>query len=267
MPTSSRQAVFYTAAGTLIGVSISYLVTQLALEWAGVPFLPVAKWLSIGLPATLAPLTMYPLLLMNQRQRRMRMELEQLVRTDMLTGLPNRRAFFEFAKELMAGATPPGTLLTAMMIDIDHFKPINDTYGHDAGDHVLRRIATTIRDVVAGAGADDWGVARLGGEEFVVLVSGLIPAGVAQLADAICHEVRGLDHEPINASRATVSIGVAFRAPGMSIDRLLKLADDAVYAAKHGGRDRWSFGSLDKAASRTRGRTQPEPANDRAAAG
>jgi diguanylate cyclase (GGDEF)-like protein len=267
MSSSTAQAVLYTVAGTLAGVAISWAVTGAALAWAGVPFLPVAVWLSIGLPATLAPLIMYPLIYMNHRQRRMRMELEQLVRTDMLTGLPNRRAFFEFAETLMADATPPGTLLTAMMIDIDHFKPINDTYGHDAGDQVLRRIATTIRDVVAAAGADAWAVARLGGEEFVVLISGVIPASVAQLADAICHEVRGLDHEPINESRATVSIGVAFRAPGMGIDRLLKLADDAVYAAKHGGRDRWSFGSLDKTASRVRGRVSPEPANDRAAAG
>lgn len=267
MHSTTRHAVLYTVAGTLVGVSVSYEVTALALAWAGVPFLPVAKWLSIGLPATLGPLTMFPLIALNQRQKRMRLELERLVRTDMLTGLPNRRAFFEFAEALMDGEAADGKPLTAMMIDVDHFKPINDTYGHDAGDLVLKRIATTIRDIVAATGAERWTAARLGGEEFVVLIDGLVPTAVARLAEGICCEVRKIEHDATNGAPATVSIGVAFRAPGMGIDRLLKLADDAVYAAKNGGRDRWAFGGDERRTPNRLARSLPEPANDRVAIG
>ena len=264
--TTTGHAVLYTVAGTLAGVAISYAATGFALAWAGVAFIPVAMLLSIALPATLAPLTMYPLIAMNHRQRRMRIELERLVGTDMLTGLPNRRAFFDFALPLVDRDANIETPLTAMMIDVDHFKPINDTYGHDAGDRVLKRIATAIRDAVAATGAPIWTVARLGGEEFVVLVDGLVPTAVARLAERICQDARRIEHDEINAAPVTVSVGVAFRAEGMGVDRLLKIADDAVYFAKNNGRDRWAFGG-DRSVARILPRPVPEPANDRRAAG
>lgn len=264
--TTTGHAVLYTVAGTLVAVSISFAATVFALGAAGAPLLPVAMGLSIGLPATLAPLTMYPLIVMNHRQRQMRIELEHLVHTDMLTELPNRRAFFEFARPLMAQGASSEAPLTAMMIDVDHFKPINDTWGHDAGDRVLRRIAAAIRDAVSESGAGTWTVARLGGEEFAVVVDGLVPTAVARLAERICMDVRRIEHDEINGAPASVSVGVAFRAPGMGIDRLLKLADDAVYLAKNSGRDRWAFGG-DRQVARILPRPVPEPANDRLAAG
>jgi diguanylate cyclase (GGDEF)-like protein len=264
--TTTGHAILYTVAGTLAGVSISFVATGLALASVGMEFFPVAMFLSIGLPATLAPLTMYPLIAMNHRQRRLRMELERLVGTDMLTELPNRRAFFEFALPFFERVANVETPLTAMMIDVDHFKPINDTYGHDAGDRVLKRIATAIRDAVAATGASTWTVARLGGEEFVVLVDGLVPTAVARLAERICLDVRRLEHDEAGREPATVSVGVAFRGEGMGIDRLLKLADDAVYSAKNNGRDRWAFGG-DRNVARILPRPVPEPANDRLAAG
>jgi diguanylate cyclase (GGDEF)-like protein len=265
--TTTGHAVLYTVAGTLAGASISFAATGVALGMAGMPFIPVAMLLSVGLPATLAPVLMYPLILMNHRQRKMRIELEHLVHTDMLTDLPNRRAFFEFARPLMGrNASSSEAPLTAMMIDVDHFKPINDTYGHDAGDRVLRRIAATIRDAVAETGAATWTVARLGGEEFAVLVDGLVPTAVARLAERICMDVRRTEHDEINGAPASVSVGVAFRGAGMGIDRLLKLADDAVYHAKNSGRDRWAFGG-DRQVAHVLPRPVPEPANDRRAAG
>jgi diguanylate cyclase (GGDEF)-like protein len=264
--TTTGHAVLYTVAGTVAGVTISYFTTGLALAWAGVPFIPIAAFLSIGLPAIIGPLTMYPLIVMNHRQRRMRTELERLVATDVLTGLPNRRAFFDFAQPLIERDINGDAPLTAMMIDVDHFKPINDTYGHDAGDRVLRRIAIAIRDAVAATGASTWTVARLGGEEFVVLVDGLVPTAVARLAERICQDARRIEHDETNAAPATVSVGVAFRAGGMGIDQLLKLADDAVYHAKNNGRDRWAFGG-DRAVARILPRPLPEPANDQRAAG
>jgi diguanylate cyclase (GGDEF)-like protein len=264
--TTTGHAVLYTVAGTLAGVSISFAATGVALGLAGMSFVPVAMLLSIGLPAILAPLTMYPLIVMNHRQRQMRIELEHLVHTDMLTELPNRRAFFEFARPLIKSHASSEAPLTAMMIDVDHFKPINDTYGHDAGDRVLRRIAAAIRDAVSETGAETWTVARLGGEEFAVLVDGLVPSAVARLAERICMDVRRIEHDEINGAPASVSVGVAFRASGMGIDRLLKLADDAVYHAKNSGRDRWAFGG-DRQVARILPRPVPAPANDRLAAG
>lgn len=253
-------------AGTLVAVTISYTATGLALAWTGHGFVPVAVLLSIGLPLTLGPATMYPLIAMNHRQRLMRSELEQLVGTDMLTGLPNRRAFFQRAGEMLLAADSTVVPMTAIMIDVDHFKPINDTYGHDAGDAVLRRIARRIRDSVADSGARQWMVARLGGEEFVALVEGLVPTAVARLADRICAEARAAEHDEINAAPATVSLGIAFHRRGMGVDRLLKLADDAVYAAKDAGRDRWAFSGTPRQVRRPL-RSLPEAANDRIAVG
>ena len=113
---------------------------------------------------------------------------------------------------------------------------------------MLKAVAAAVRDAVAAAGAADWTVARFGGEEFAVLIDGLVPTAVARLADRICAEVRRLRHDDAGRARGTVSVGVAFRTPGMSIDRLLKAADDAVYAAKRGGRDRWAFATSDRPA-------------------
>jgi diguanylate cyclase (GGDEF)-like protein len=268
----AMRPLVYTVIGTLFGVAASFLITAAAMRIAGLPpLLPVATWLSVLLPATVTPLVMVPLILSNRRERGLRTELERLVLTDMLTGLPNRRAFFEFTQEVIDAPAPVGGRLTAMMIDVDHFKQVNDTYGHDVGDAVLKRIAGVIRAEVEAAGAARGTVARLGGEEFVVLVDGLVPTAVARLAERLCHQV----HRSVGAGESltpvTVSIGVAFRAPGMKIDQLLKAADDAVYAAKRAGRDRWSFAGEREAASampvrRMLPRPMPEPANDRFAA-
>lgn len=259
-------AIFYTVAVTLAGVAVSYAVTTLILGFSGHGFVPIAAWLSIGIPAIMAPITMFPLLLMLYRQRALRHELERMAHTDALTGLPNRRAFFAFAENLMEQEIAPDMPATAMMIDVDHFKAINDTRGHDAGDVVLRRVAAVIRDAVRQSTTGDWAVARLGGEEFAVLLDGIVPSAVARLADRICLDVRQVILPDEGQRPVTVSIGVAFRARGMGIDGLLKLADDAVYAAKNNGRDRWAFAG-ERQASQRSARPLPEPANDRRAFG
>jgi diguanylate cyclase (GGDEF)-like protein len=262
----AARPLLYTVLGTLTGVAASVCISIFALWVAGFPpFMPVAMLLSVGLPGIVAPLVMYPLVESNRRERDLRHELERLVFTDMLTGLPNRRAFFEFAQPLID--TPVTTTpLTAMMIDVDHFKQINDTYGHDIGDAVLKRIADVIRGEVEAAAAPRWTVARLGGDEFAVMVDGLVPTAVARLAERLCRQVHrhvGAGHELVPV---TVSVGVAFRAAGMKIDHLLKAADDAAYAAKRAGRDRWAFASARDGAPGVRRigpRPMPEPANDR----
>jgi len=261
-----RHPAFYTALGTLLAVALSYVVTRVALTLAGVPFPEVALGLAVGLPGVATPLTIYPLLFMLGRQRKLRIELERLVHTDVLTDLPNRRAFFEFARTALAVPFAANKPLAAMMIDVDNFKRINDSYGHDVGDTVLRRVAGVIHDEVTAAGATNATVARLGGEEFAVIADGLVPGAVARLADRICNQVHRWVSVGDGLEPVTVSVGVAFRTPGKGIDPLLKAADDAVYSAKANGRDRWAFaGDAQSRVPRRPPRPLPEPANDRVA--
>jgi diguanylate cyclase (GGDEF)-like protein len=263
-----RQPLLCSAIATATSVAASFGLARLACAIGGVHFAPIGYAIVLGVPLIVTPLTTYPLLATLKRQRRLRDDLERLVRTDMLTELPNRRAFFEFAQAALAPRTDGEQRITAMMIDIDHFKRINDSYGHDVGDTVLKRVAGVIRDEVAMAKPASWNVARIGGEEFAVISDGLTASATARLAERICTQV----HRWVGAGDAlepvTVSVGLAFRQPGMGIDRLLKEADDAVYAAKANGRDRWAvFGDARIERARRIGRPLPEPANDRVATG
>ncbi len=234
--------VAFTAAVTAVSVGSSIVVATVAMLIAGYDNFLFAYGLAGGIPAVAAPLTIYPLVSANRRLQRMQGELERLALTDVLTGLPNRRAFFERADQIFERATAEGASTAAMMVDIDRFKSINDTHGHNTGDTILTSVAATIRDAVAASGAADSIVARLGGEEFAILVMGLQPSAVARLAVKIGHDARRVEHRHGDeAISATVSIGVSLRRDNAVVDAVLKAADDAVYAAKRAGRDRWSF--------------------------
>jgi diguanylate cyclase (GGDEF)-like protein len=154
--------------------------------------------------------------------------------TDALTGLPNRRYFDEFCG-LLARRRRSRDAVGVMMVDIDHFKRLNDRYGHATGDEVLRAVAQAIATAVR----DDDVPARYGGEEFVVLLRN----PTAEVATEIGERARGavgrLDLAPFGVSRVTVSVGVAVqRVPDEPIDRLVERADQALYRAKKAGRDR-----------------------------
>jgi two-component system cell cycle response regulator len=166
-----------------------------------------------------------------ERLTSMQHELIRLAATDPLTGLLNRRAFFARATELCATADGPG-VLSAIMVDIDHFKRVNDLYGHDAGDKVIRAVS----DLLATRGAV---VGRLGGEEFVILLQGRTMAEAVEIAELLRTEVTELPFEASNEKyTVTCSFGVSERRGGDSIDGFLRRADVALYAAKAGGRDR-----------------------------
>jgi diguanylate cyclase (GGDEF)-like protein len=232
----------FTAAVTLVSVGSSLAVATIAMLIAGYDDFLFAYGLAGGIPTIAAPLTIYPLVSANRRLRTMQAQLERLALTDSLTGLPNRRAFFERAERIFARATVAGLSVAAMMVDIDRFKAINDTHGHNTGDTILSAVAAMIGDAVAACGATDSIAARLGGEEFAVLVMGLKPSAVARLAERIGHDARRIEHSHGGTTiTATVSIGVSLRRDDADVDAVLKAADDAVYAAKHAGRDRWSF--------------------------
>jgi len=162
---------------------------------------------------------------------------EQAVR-DGLTGLHNRRHLHAVLDVLVSASLAGGSPLTAVMIDLDHFKTVNDSHGHAAGDAVLVAVA---RELTAAVRADDV-VVRMGGEEFCVVLPGVAPAEVLHRFDAWRVRIAGLDL--VRGVRVTVSAGVAGLGHGGSSDALLRSADDALYAAKVAGRDRVLLGDL-----------------------
>ncbi|HZF74476.1 MAG TPA: diguanylate cyclase [Acetobacteraceae bacterium] len=162
--------------------------------------------------------------------------------TDQLTGAMNRRHFFEMARDAFAVTKLRHEPVSAIMVDADHFKSVNDTYGHRAGDAVLTGIAAALQGGVR-TGRDL--VARLGGEEFCVLLPGLNREAAAEVAERLraaiaeaCFDVPGKDGTPVRLA-VTASFGVAERCAAMrDADALLHDADAALYAAKAAGRNR-----------------------------
>jgi diguanylate cyclase (GGDEF)-like protein/PAS domain S-box-containing protein len=152
--------------------------------------------------------------------------------TDPLTGLPNRRAFCEKAQDVIRQLAPEKSCPIALF-DIDHFKQVNDGYGHDAGDEALRIFAKVAAQSVRPIDM----VARIGGEEFAAI----FPDSTVEQALVVCERLRqAIARTPIHVNgrviRVTVSGGVATLGPG-GIDQALKQADCALYKAKDGGRD------------------------------
>jgi diguanylate cyclase (GGDEF)-like protein len=161
-------------------------------------------------------------------------ESSRLATTDPLTGVFNRRTFIELADQELARAHRAGTPLTIMMLDLDHFKQVNDTCGHLVGDEVLVSFTRLIRDCIRRGDL----VVRYGGEEFCVLLPSTTLAAATALAERIRTTCAA---EPLTerAFKVTVSIGLTAR-PSTGVTRLndlLARADEALYRAKDGGRN------------------------------
>ena len=176
---------------------------------------------------------------------KLRIELDQAkveAKLDSLTGVSNRRGFDEAMATMLREhpAAQPGP--SAVLIDLDHFKRINDQYGHVFGDTVLKSVAAAIRSCVKGRDL----VARYGGEEFVVLLPATALAGAMALAEQIRTTIsgarirRGSSNESIGA--ITVSLGVSNWRPGEPMDALIDRADKALYRSKSEGRNRVTAG-------------------------
>ncbi|MBS0465540.1 MAG: GGDEF domain-containing protein [Proteobacteria bacterium] len=153
--------------------------------------------------------------------------------TDPLTNLPNRRAMIE-RLELATDAARTGPGFAVAMIDIDHFKRINDSFGHAVGDAVLRKLATTLTQA---RGEDDF-AARWGGEEFLLLLPGCDVAGARAHCEALRARIESerIEHHDKRIG-ITVSIGVAVHEPVLSFEDTIRDADRALYAAKSYGRN------------------------------
>lgn len=176
---------------------------------------------------------------------RLNQELQRLTATDGLTGVANRRRFDEALDHEWRRASRAGSWLSCVMIDIDHFKPFNDRYGHLQGDACLRQIAHALVTTIRRAGDV---VARYGGEEFAVVLPATSAPGAEKVAQQLREAVERLrvphDASP-TAPHVTISLGVASVVPvqGVTPQSLVAAADRALYEAKHSGRNRVTVGA------------------------
>lgn len=174
----------------------------------------------------------------NDRLRSSVRQTIELAVTDGLTGLNNRRYLDNHLKTLFNRAATRGRALSVCITDIDRFKQVNDTYGHDAGDEVLKEFARRIRSTVRGADL----ACRYGGEEFVVVMPDTDAAAAAMIAERLRDIIErtpfALPGSDVGLS-LTASLGIATNAPGVDTpEQLLKQADKALYEAKNSGRNR-----------------------------
>ncbi|MFC3108485.1 diguanylate cyclase [Undibacterium arcticum] len=175
-----------------------------------------------------------------QKLQESNLELQRLTNTDGLTGIANRRYFDEYMAAEWRRATREQTELSVLLIDVDNFKLYNDSYGHVAGDEVLRQVATTI-DANSRRPADL--TARFGGEEFAIILPSTSAGGVRLLGEKVRRAVEELvirHAQSINRDWVTVSIGGATIVPqeGDLATRLIEAADLSLYSAKRSGKNR-----------------------------
>ena len=166
--------------------------------------------------------------------KRYHFEVESAAAIDKLTNLPNRKAFDIGISVLLNDSQRHKTTLGLMLLDLDHFKAINDTYGHLAGDYVLTETAETLRSTIR---SEDF-ICRWGGEEFVIVVRDCDEQHLMLLAEKIRAAIEAADYTFKGTSIAvTTSLGVATRIGGEYIDHMIYRADKALYRAKHAGRN------------------------------
>ncbi|HEU4373475.1 MAG TPA: diguanylate cyclase, partial [Telluria sp.] len=168
-------------------------------------------------------------------RKAMEHQLRELAHHDALTGLANRAFFHHHLELAVAKSRRDSSLMALMYFDIDHFKAINDSFGHDTGDALLKAFAKRVGDTVREADV----FARLGGDEFALLLENLpTPAAAERVGNKLVAAMQA----PYRLGERTVtvssSIGVAFFQRGMRADELIRRADQAMYAAKRGGRNR-----------------------------
>jgi diguanylate cyclase (GGDEF)-like protein len=218
----SRRVIWLNIAAVLVGEAMVVIVALAAKN-------AFSDWISMSIALIMVAVVVVSL---RERADSLRRRLERQAFADSLTGLANRRAFDEALREAGEWASRSGRPLTVVTLDLDHFKGINDTYGHAAGDEALQVVAGAMGKVVNPEDVP----ARLGGDEFVMLLRSDQTAAlraVEQLREIVAAD-RTLPGGPPG-----LSIGVAsLPAHAETVDELMRASDKALYTAKSGGRDR-----------------------------
>jgi diguanylate cyclase (GGDEF)-like protein len=244
--------MFFQMGGFLLWMGMSFrLIFTFHLLVAALPQLlglafPEAGFLQLRYAVLLWPATImaifaqYALYREYMRSYSLRQEMKKLATTDPLTGALNRRSFYEQAEELINLGLRHQNPTAALMIDIDHFKRVNDSYGHPAGDRVLQAVAATIGDALRSTDL----LSRWGGEEFVALLPQTDQAQALKVAKRILQAVREKEVTLDSGETlvCTVSIGLAtLQARDRGVDGLISKADTAMYRAKLSGRDQLQY--------------------------
>ncbi|MCT0207232.1 diguanylate cyclase [Synechococcus sp. CS-1332] len=224
------------AAGVMLALGVFALEDGVG-EALGRPGEPLRwrSWVWVLLDLSIPAQVLAALATLRQRDK-LEAELVAAARHDPLTGLPNRTGFTEAATAALAAVTRDGRPVAGAMLDIDHFKAINDGWGHAAGDAVLREVATAMRGVLRPGDV----LARVGGEEFALLLLGVDAEGARPLIERLRAAAAMVPHPGAPEWRVTLSGGLA-PVQGLGLAALesgLRSADAALYAAKAAGRNR-----------------------------
>lgn len=235
-PTGHARVYAFTIIGTAICIGVAFVVDSFSfatLSW---------QWGSDPINNFVIPLVIAPpffLLLLNKMRELSiaHKELAEVAATDSLTSMLNRRAFSEIVEGYIQRMTSADAHRTdaLLVIDVDHFKEINDTFGHDIGDDALVLISSTIRSSL---GEKDL-AGRLGGEEFAIFLPGRIPEQVSGVAEAMRSAVGSVLFQPEDRRhRLSISIGGVVFSKALTFRELYRLADRQLYLAKNNGRNR-----------------------------
>ena len=238
LPEQGWRKVLVSTSATSVAVAIlAVLGTLIANRIADRPFIAVDFYISFGLAMIFTPPLFGFLAFKLQQMHVLNMQLHNIATTDFLTGALNRGAFvIEVEKRLgNAGDYRDGPHSALFVVDVDHFKSINDKFGHQSGDLALVRMADTLRATIR----EDDLFGRLGGEEFGIFVDDITSGDAILLAEACRIAITQCPFTPLgNEHPLSVSIGVAFAGAEDDFASLFKHADSCLYLAKSHGRNR-----------------------------
>jgi diguanylate cyclase (GGDEF)-like protein len=241
------QAIYRHLIGTSLWrgvaeIAATSVAASVVVTWATVtvltPWATLHDWLwtSMLVPAVVSSVVGLVILSLIHQLEAARSSLAQAASTDLLTGVGNRRRFFEIARHELAVSRRHERPVSIVVLDLDHFKTINDRFGHAVGDEVLVQVARTCSETLR----DSDLFCRWGGEEFIALLPATDASAARLAADRLRRAVAQLytaDIMPNPSMRVTISLGVATSDPGWSLDRMIMDADTQLYRAKAEGRN------------------------------
>jgi|GEM_PF-2502270 len=232
---SFHQVVLYASYVTALALLSSVIVVGFATFWTHWKVFLISISIAAAIPLLIAPPLALLVLYSLWQITKMIDQINDFIRYDALTGVLTRGYFLDMIER----ASHRGSIF--FMLDVDHFKKINDDYGHDVGDEALKVFTAAVKSVAQ----DDWIIGRLGGEEFGLFVPGAGRGAAATIGARICTAVR-TKGEYVAGKRIglTVSIGCCAYVAGRSVDELMKTADMRLYDAKRSGRDRYVIDGL-----------------------